>query len=32
MFAWIVGIGGLVCVGIWITASNGRVKKKGDAA
>jgi ubiquinol-cytochrome c reductase cytochrome c subunit len=32
MFAWLVGIGGLVMVGIWITASNTRVKKKGDAA
>jgi ubiquinol-cytochrome c reductase cytochrome c subunit len=32
MFAWIVGIGTLVCVGIWITAGNTRVKKKGDAA
>jgi ubiquinol-cytochrome c reductase cytochrome c subunit len=34
MFAWLVGIGGLVCVGIWITAGNTRVKKtqKGDGA
>jgi hypothetical protein len=32
MFAWLVGIGGLVMVGIWITASTTRVKKKGDAA
>jgi len=27
MFAWIVGIGGLVGVGIWITAGTSRVKK-----
>jgi ubiquinol-cytochrome c reductase cytochrome c subunit len=34
MFAWLVGIGGLVCAGIWITAGNTRVKKtqKGDGA
>jgi ubiquinol-cytochrome c reductase cytochrome c subunit len=34
MFAWIVGIGGLVGVGIWITAKNTRVTttQKGDAA
>jgi ubiquinol-cytochrome c reductase cytochrome c subunit len=33
MFAWLVGIGSLVGVGIWITASSARVKKtqKGDA-
>jgi ubiquinol-cytochrome c reductase cytochrome c subunit len=35
MFAWIVGIGSLVGVGIWITAKNTRSTttiKKGDAA
>jgi hypothetical protein len=32
MFAWLVGIGALVCVGIWITAGNTRAKKKGDAS
>lgn len=32
MFAWLVGIGGLVLVGIWITSSSARSKKKGDAA
>ena len=34
LFAWIVGIGSLVCVGIWITAKNTRSTKtikKGDA-
>jgi ubiquinol-cytochrome c reductase cytochrome c subunit len=34
MFAWLVGIGALVAVGIWLTAGNTRVKKttqKGDA-
>jgi ubiquinol-cytochrome c reductase cytochrome c subunit len=33
MFAWLVGIGGLVGVGVWITAGSARVKKtqKGDA-
>jgi ubiquinol-cytochrome c reductase cytochrome c subunit len=35
LFAWIVGIGGLVGVGIWITAGSARVKRtvtqKGDA-
>jgi ubiquinol-cytochrome c reductase cytochrome c subunit len=32
MFAWIVGIGGLVGVGIWITAKNTRAtKKRGNA-
>lgn len=34
MFAWLVGIGGLVAVGIWITSSSARSKKtieKGDA-
>jgi ubiquinol-cytochrome c reductase cytochrome c subunit len=32
MFAWLVGIGSLVGVGIWLTSSNTRVKKttKGD--
>jgi ubiquinol-cytochrome c reductase cytochrome c subunit len=28
MFAWIIGLGSLVVAGIWITASNTRVKKK----
>jgi ubiquinol-cytochrome c reductase cytochrome c subunit len=34
LFAWLVGIGGLVCVGIWITAKNTRARgtQKGDAA
>lgn len=32
MFAWLVGIGSLVGIGIWITAGSARVKKKGDAA
>jgi ubiquinol-cytochrome c reductase cytochrome c subunit len=32
MFAWLVGIGGLVGVGIWLTAGNTRVKKKGEDA
>jgi ubiquinol-cytochrome c reductase cytochrome c subunit len=32
MFAWLLGIGGLVGVGIWITSSTARTKKKGDAA
>lgn len=32
LFAWLVGIGGLVGIGIWITAGSARVKKKGDAA
>lgn len=27
MFAWLLGIGGLVGVGIWITSSSARVKK-----
>jgi ubiquinol-cytochrome c reductase cytochrome c subunit len=35
MFAWLVGIGGLVGVGIWITAGTARVRKtttkEGDA-
>ena len=33
MFAWIVGIGGLVGVGIWLTSSSTRATrtKKGDA-
>jgi ubiquinol-cytochrome c reductase cytochrome c subunit len=35
MFAWLLGIGGLVGVGIWITSSTARVKRKttteGDA-
>jgi ubiquinol-cytochrome c reductase cytochrome c subunit len=37
MFAWLVGIGGLVGIGIWITAGSARVKKtttttqKGEA-
>jgi ubiquinol-cytochrome c reductase cytochrome c subunit len=32
MFAWLVGIGTLVGVGIWLTSSSNRVKKKeGDA-
>jgi ubiquinol-cytochrome c reductase cytochrome c subunit len=28
MFAWLVGIGGLVAAGIWITSQTARVKKK----
>ncbi|MCW2787361.1 MAG: Cytochrome bc1 complex cytochrome c subunit [Marmoricola sp.] len=33
MFAWLVGIGGLVLAGIWITSGTARVKKKkGDVA
>jgi ubiquinol-cytochrome c reductase cytochrome c subunit len=32
LFAWLVGIGGLVGVGIWITSSTARTKKKGDVA
>lgn len=32
LFAWLIGIGGLVGIGIWITAGSARVKKKGDAA
>ncbi len=28
MFAWLVGIGGLVAAGIWITAGSARSKKK----
>jgi ubiquinol-cytochrome c reductase cytochrome c subunit len=28
MFAWVVGIGGLVAAGIWITSSSARTKKK----
>ncbi|MFL6135211.1 MAG: c-type cytochrome [Nocardioidaceae bacterium] len=32
MFAWIVGIGGLVGVGIWLTSHTARSKKKVDAA
>jgi ubiquinol-cytochrome c reductase cytochrome c subunit len=32
LFAWLVGIGGLVGIGIWITAGTARSKKKGDAA
>lgn len=34
MFAWLVGIGGLVGIGIWITSASARSKKtitKGDA-
>jgi ubiquinol-cytochrome c reductase cytochrome c subunit len=34
LFAWLVGIGSLVCVGIWITAKNTRSTKtikKGEA-
>jgi len=34
LFAWLVGLGALVGVGIWLTAGNTRVKKttqKGDA-
>jgi ubiquinol-cytochrome c reductase cytochrome c subunit len=33
MFAWLVGIGSLVGIGIWLTSSSNRVKKtrKGDA-
>ncbi|WP_183408190.1 c-type cytochrome [Nocardioides pocheonensis] len=33
LFAWIVGIGSLVGIGIWLTSSSTRsTKKKGDAA
>ena len=32
MFAWLVGIGGLVGAGIWITSQTARSKKKGNAA
>jgi len=32
LFAWIVGIGGLVGVGIWLTSHTARTKKKVDAA
>jgi ubiquinol-cytochrome c reductase cytochrome c subunit len=32
LFAWLVGIGGLVAVGIWLTAGNTRAKKKGEDA
>jgi ubiquinol-cytochrome c reductase cytochrome c subunit len=32
MFAWIVGLGGLVGVGIWLTSHTARTKKKVDAA
>lgn len=32
LFAWLVGIGGLVGVGIWITSASARSKKKGDVA
>lgn len=33
MFAWLVGIGGLVIAGIWITSQTARSKKKkGEAA
>lgn len=32
MFAWLVGIGALVGVGIWITAGSARAKKKGADA
>jgi hypothetical protein len=32
MFAWLVGIGSLVVVGIWLTSSSARVKKKKEGA
>jgi ubiquinol-cytochrome c reductase cytochrome c subunit len=32
MFAWLVGIGSLVVVGIWLTSSSTRVKKKKEGA
>ncbi len=32
MFAWLVGIGGLVGAGIWITSHSARSKKKKEAA
>ena len=32
MFAWLVGIGGLVGAGIWITSQTARSKKKGASA
>ena len=30
MFAWLVGIGSLVGVGIWLTSATARVKKKSQ--